>query len=167
MSVSMRGFFFGVKWPDMKLATLFHPLPNLGMRRSLLPRPTYLNGMHRDIIICTWKCWWKFADLRWLNVSTNIASVVCTYRYELKIHKMFGPCRNCNREPPVVFLNFEVKMHSNLYTTRCNVTRFILSGNCSTCFGWYLHPSSGAQTTVSTASGICQTLTATCCYSGR
>ena len=29
-------------------------------------------------------------------------------------------------------------------------------------FGWYNHPSSGAQTTVSTASGICQTVTATC-----
>jgi len=25
-----------------------------------------------------------------------------------------------------------------------------ISGNCSTCFGWYLHPSSGAQTTVDT-----------------
>ena len=23
-------------------------------------------------------------------------------------------------------------------------------GNCSTCFGWYFHPSSGAHTTVST-----------------
>jgi hypothetical protein len=44
-------------------------------------------------------------------------------------------------------------MYSNIYPTRCNVTQFILSGNCSTCFGWYLHPSSGAQTTVSTASG--------------
>jgi len=30
-----------------------------------------------------------------------------------------------------------------------------------------LHPSSGAHTTVSTASGICQTVTATCRYSGR
>ena len=49
--------------------------------------------------------------------------------------------------------------------TRCNVTQFIISGNCSTCFGWYLHPSSGAQTPVSTASGICQTDTATCHYS--
>ena len=26
-----------------------------------------------------------------------------------------------------------------LYPTRCNVTQFILSGNCSTCVGWY-HP---------------------------
>ena len=47
-------------------------------------------------------------------------------------------------------------LYSNIYPTRCNVTQFILSGNCSTCFGWYNHPSSGAQTTVSTASGICQ-----------
>jgi hypothetical protein len=29
------------------------------------------------------------------------------------------------------------------------------------------NPSSGAQTTVSTASGICQTVTATCRYTGR
>jgi hypothetical protein len=40
-----------------------------------------------------------------------------------------------------------------------------ISGNCSTCFGWYLNPSSGVHTTVSTASGICQTVTATCRYS--
>jgi len=51
--------------------------------------------------------------------------------------------------------------------TRCNVTQFILSGNCSTCFGWYHHPSSGAQTTVSIASGICHTVTANCRYRGR
>jgi hypothetical protein len=42
-----------------------------------------------------------------------------------------------------------------------------ISGNCSTCFGWYLHPSSGAHTTVSTASGICHTVTAICRYRGR
>jgi hypothetical protein len=39
-----------------------------------------------------------------------------------------------------------------------------MSGNFSTCFGWYLHPSSGAHTTVSTSSGICHTVTATCPY---
>ena len=41
---------------------------------------------------------------------------------------------------------------SNIYPTGCNVTQFILSRNRSTCSGWYLHPSSGAQTTVSSAS---------------
>jgi hypothetical protein len=38
--------------------------------------------------------------------------------------------------------------YSNICPTRCNVTQFILSGNCSTCFGWYHHPSSGTQTTI-------------------
>ena len=38
------------------------------------------------------------------------------------------------------------------------------AGNCSTCFECYLPPSSGAYTTVSTASGICHTVTATCRY---
>src|SRR5215475_2724573 len=42
-----------------------------------------------------------------------------------------------------------------------------ISGNCSTCFEWYFHPSSGAHTTVSTASGICHTVTAICRYRGR
>ena len=41
-----------------------------------------------------------------------------------------------------------------------------ISGNCSTCFGWYLHPSSGAHTTVYTASGVRHTVTATCRYNG-
>jgi len=36
-----------------------------------------------------------------------------------------------------------------------------ISVNRSTCFGWYLHPSSGAHVTVSTASGISKTVTAT------
>jgi drug/metabolite transporter (DMT)-like permease len=42
-----------------------------------------------------------------------------------------------------------------------------ISGNCSTCIGWYFHLSSGAHTTVSTASGICHTVTAICRYRGR
>jgi hypothetical protein len=56
---------------------------------------------------------------------------------------------------------------SNIFPTRCNVTQFILSGNCSTCVVWYLHPSSGAHTTVFTASVICHTVTAKCSYRGR
>ena len=41
---------------------------------------------------------------------------------------------------------------------RCNYTLFILSVNCCTYFGWFLHPSSGALITVSTASGTSQRL---------
>ena len=52
------------------------------------------------------------------------------------------------KTPTIIFSN-------TVYSTRYNVTQFILSGNCSTCFVCYHHPSSEAQTTVSTASGIC------------
>ena len=57
--------------------------------------------------------------------------------------------------------------YSKIYPTRCDVTQFILSGNSSTCFAWYHHPSSGAQTTVSTASCICHAVFAVCRYRGR
>ena len=39
--------------------------------------------------------------------------------------------------------------------------------NCATCFGWYLHQSPGAHTTVFTVAGTCQTVTATFRYCGR
>ena len=42
--------------------------------------------------------------------------------------------------------------------TRCKYTQFILSVNCSTYCGWFLHQSSGAQVTVFTASGTSQPL---------
>ena len=43
------------------------------------------------------------------------------------------------------------------------IYRLFVSVNCSTCFVWYLHPSSGAHVTVSTVSGIIETVTAACC----
>ena len=42
----------------------------------------------------------------------------------------------------------------------------LISTNCSTCFGWYLHPSSGAHNPLSTVSGINETCNATCRESG-
>jgi len=46
------------------------------------------------------------------------------------------------------------KFYVNRCPTRCTYTQFVLSVNCCTCFGWSLHPSSGAQITVSTASVV-------------
>jgi hypothetical protein len=45
-----------------------------------------------------------------------------------------------------------------IYPTRCNFTRFIYIWKLLTCFGWYLHLSSGARRTVSTEPGICYTV---------
>jgi hypothetical protein len=42
-----------------------------------------------------------------------------------------------------------------------NINNLFISVNWSLYFGWYLHPSSEAHVTVSTASGISKTVTAT------
>ena len=67
--------------------------------------------------------------------------------------------------------NIHGSVHRNniiLYRSQkdAHVTEFILSDNCSTWFGLYYHPSSGAQTTVTTASGNRYTVierVTTCC----
>jgi hypothetical protein len=64
--------------------------------------------------------------------------------------------RATNSIPLYSYIQQDAKSHS-----------LFISGNCSTCFGWYFHPSSVAHTTVSTASGICHNVTAICRYRGR
>jgi hypothetical protein len=61
-----------------------------------------------------------------------------------------------NSIPIHVYIQQDATLHS-----------LFVFGNCSTCFGWYFHPSSGAHTSVSTTSGICRTVTAICRYRGR
>jgi len=61
----------------------------------------------------------------------------------------------------------QIIFYSNIYLTIRNITQFILSVDCSTCFEWYHHPSSGGQTIVSTASGICHTVISICRYRER
>jgi len=51
------------------------------------------------------------------------------------------------------------KVYSFWYTRISNKmqpnTIYLFLENCSTCFGWYIHPPSGAHTTVFTVSGTC------------
>jgi len=49
-----------------------------------------------------------------------------------------------------------LQVYVNKCPTRCNYTQSILSVNCSTCFEWSLHPSTGPQISVSTAVGTSQ-----------
>jgi hypothetical protein len=65
---------------------------------------------------------------------------------------------------PCIVTTFQYTCISNKMQTLHSLFIF---GNCSTCFGWYFHPSSWAHSTVSTASGICHTVTAICLYRGR
>jgi hypothetical protein len=70
-----------------------------------------------------------------------------------KYMQQFNVYASVHRKNIQIYIQQDATLHS-----------LFIYGNCSTCFGWYHHPSSGAQTTVSTASGICHTVTATCCY---
>jgi hypothetical protein len=109
--------------------------------------------------------WWHCQYLMALSVLGGTVSIWCHCQYLFIWRQWYR-----NRSKYGAFVEWilrEKTEHSNIYPTRCNVTQFILSGNCSTCFGWYYHPSTGAHTTASTASGICHTLTAICCYCGR
>jgi hypothetical protein len=61
-----------------------------------------------------------------------------------------------------------IQIYSNIYLQQdATLHSLFISENCSTRFGRYFHPSSGAQTTVCTASGICHTVTTTYRYRGR
>jgi hypothetical protein len=51
-----------------------------------------------------------------------------------------------------------VHRNNSLICIQQDATLHRLSRNCSIYFGWYHHLSSGAQTTVSVASGICHTV---------
>ena len=101
-----------------------------------------------------------FERINIFSKCTRIVLVNQTFSYFTKQYEaewvIYSYCR----------ISVSLFYYSKIYPTRCNVTQFILSGKCSTCFGWYHHSSSRPQTTVSTASGICHTVTANCRYSG-
>jgi len=46
-------------------------------------------------------------------------------------------------------------LDTSFYFQRDATLHSLFMENCSTCFGWYLHPSSGARITVFTVSGAC------------
>jgi len=84
--------------------------------------------------------------MQYNHKNKETANTVHRFNVQGSVHSRYIP----------IYIQQEAALHS-----------LFISGNCSTCFGWYLHPSSGAHTTVSTVSGTCQTVTATYWYCGR
>ena len=82
-----------------------------------------------------------------LSIGLHVYSSACTNKL------MFNYIPICWKSQLIrqTFGCWNLQQSSNIYPTRCNVTQFILSWNCSTCFGWYHNPSSGAHITVCTA----------------
>jgi hypothetical protein len=94
---------------------------------------------------------WRYMNIyqpfkRRVKSHLSFASIIWRFNVHGSLHCKYIP----------IYIQQDATLHS-----------LLISGNCSTCFGWYFHPSSGAHTTVSTASGICRTVTAICRYHGR
>jgi hypothetical protein len=73
---------------------------------------------------------------------------VCPTKTATHFFKFKGPCIVKYR--PII-----VQQDATIYSLFMPINR-------SKYFGWFLHPSSGAHVTISTASGISKTVTATC-----
>jgi hypothetical protein len=111
---------------------------------------------------CTRNIPWRWSSMwpkhaAWHNRRrySNILKSDCVLMCILKHSAWVGVLNN------VVLKPFRYELFSVIvYKSQqdAHVKDFILSDNCSTCFGRYYHPSSGAQTTVTTASGNRYTL---------
>jgi hypothetical protein len=91
----------------------------------------------------------------WVNPLNAELNPICHLLVLLGDLRFMGPCI-VSILPYTCISNKMQTLHS-----------LFISGNCSTCFEWYFHPSSGAHSTVSTASVVCHTVTAICRYRGR
>jgi hypothetical protein len=96
---------------------------------------------------------------RWLekgmgkhNISGWFMGFLSLILRKLNVYKMqrnqrlehlyrFNVYGSVHRKYVLVYIQQDATLHS-----------LFISRNCSTCFGWYLHPSSGVHTTVSAAS---------------
>ena len=89
-----------------------------------------------------------------MGLSVGLTAVYCLRISVLNLRicnlTIKGPCI-------VKYIPIIIQKDANIYG---------LCINRSTCFVWYLHPSSGAHATVSTASGVSKTQTPTRCERG-
>ena len=105
---------------------------------------TRLHGIMSQTTPTNQTAWYLNAKVTVQNftavATTNLISPFFKFSVQGSVHRKCIP----------IYVQQDAMLHS-----------LFISQNCSTCFRWYLHPSSGAHRTVSTASGTCQTITAT------
>jgi len=110
---------------------------------------------HRGTLLCSFISWCMICKNMHRLSSIEFSSVFTCPSLEPVVTITFNVQQSVHPKYIPIYIQQDATLHS-----------LFISGNCSTCFGWYHHPPSGAHTTVSTASGTCQTVTATCCYRG-
>jgi hypothetical protein len=94
-----------------------------------------------------------------LKIISSIQTDALTLLRQIKSHLPFA---NIIRR-----FNVYGSLHRKYIQQEATLHSLFISGNCSTCFGWYFHSSSGAHTIVSTASGICHNTVTTILHINR
>jgi hypothetical protein len=111
---------------------------------AITRRPLFLSLPIRAILLTDAQQWYVEMYLRRFCLFTTLTFILPMWRIGWASNSI------------PIYIQQDATLHS-----------LFISGSCSACFGWYLNPSSGAHTTVSTASVICHTVTAICRYRGR
>ena len=102
---------------------------------------------------------WQFLFLLWLphNSGTHLLRKItlrfCTQKKWMD--QIYVISRHATEEF-YVHGSMHRKSMSIIVQEDVTIYSLFISVNCSTCFGWYLHPSSGVHITVTTASGTGQ-----------
>jgi hypothetical protein len=100
----------------------------------------------------SWKAWYREYEGLKLQMALNSFRFSCWELHFMLCLLKVNVHGSVHRKKIPIYIQQDATLHS-----------LFISGNCSACFGWYLHPSSGAHT-ISTAPGIFHTVTTTCGY---
>jgi hypothetical protein len=117
--------------------TTHRPLPVQVLERQdrgLFKVPFYLRKFTETVMVDAG------INAKWNTQTTKQASKALDSEIRLLLLTFMGSCL-------VNIFQICIQQDAPLHS-------LFISGNCSTCFGWYLHPSSGAYTTISTISGM-------------
>jgi hypothetical protein len=144
--------------------------------RSLHNHPTHINFITICVLpfVPTYRYLinWQNLAPEYCNSRRSLTPVFtfttkCSYSYSapLKTYLQNSAYIGCKKYS-LIRANMKLNYIPIYFEQDATLHSLFISGNCSKCFGWYLHPSSEARTTVSTAFGICHTVIGTCRYRG-
>jgi hypothetical protein len=100
------------------------------------------------------------------QLGRNNKSTSTRWNLLLILNRKFMILNDSLQQMLITHLTFMGLCIANIFqyvSNKMQLYSLFICGNCSTCFGCYFRPSSGAHTTVSTTSGICHTITNKTC----
>jgi len=84
-------------------------------------------------------------SLFYLTIALHVSGIIITHLQEHKTNVTTAPGNRYTVLFSVATVEDLELFHGSNRQQDAHVTEFILSDDCSTCFGYHYHPSSGAQ----------------------